>query len=93
MNEKELKKIAHIEYKRDKDIFNLGYKKAREEDISLIDLYIKLTQQVKDEAKDNFDIEVASFLIRRLTRLKKKIKALSKKKKEHNRINNLRRNN
>jgi hypothetical protein len=81
MNEKELKKIAHIEYKRDKDIFNLGYKKAREEDLALIDLHIKLTKEVRNEVKDIFDIHITNFLIRRLERLKLKIKQLSKKKK------------
>jgi hypothetical protein len=81
MNEKKLKKIANIEYKRDKDIFNLGYKKAREEDLGLIDLHIKLTKEVRNEAKDIFDIHITNFLIRRLERLKLKIKQLSKKKK------------
>ena len=75
------KKIANIEYKRDKDIFNLGYKKAREEDLGLIDLHIKLTKEVRNEAKDIFDIHITNFLIRRLERLKLKIKQLSKKKK------------
>jgi hypothetical protein len=75
MNDKKLKRIAKAEYKRDKEIFNLGYNKAHKEEKIFLENLIKVFKlelkeaekkgysKAKEELKDNGRQILNTFLM------------------------------